>query len=139
VIGAAADALAAARRVRDREALPDDVTHQLGRLMGEGFVARTGRTRLRDLPRYLQAVEVRLDRLPRDPARDDLNAAAVQRIEQEYDELVRGLPLARRGDEAVRHVRWMIEELRVSLFAPTMRTAFTVSERRILRAMDDLA
>ena len=139
VIVAAADALAAARRVRDRDDLPDDVCRQLDRLVGEGFVSRTGRARLRDLPRYLQAVEVRLERLARDPSRDRLNTLVVQQVEKEYDDLVRGLPPARRGDEAVRHVRWMIEELRVQLFAPTMRTAFPVSEKRILRAMDDLS
>jgi ATP-dependent helicase HrpA len=137
VIVAAAAALASLRRV-ERDDLPDDVRRQLVRLVPEGFVASAGRSRLRDLPRYLQAVEVRLERLPRDPARDRLNTEAVQRIEQEYDDLVRGLPPARRADEAVAHVRWMIEELRVQLFAPTMRTAFTVSEKRILRALDDL-
>ena len=139
VVVAAADAVSAARRVGDRDDLPDDVRHQLGRLVSEGFVARTGRARLRDLPRYLQAVEVRLDRLPRDPSRDRLNTTIVQGIEREYDDVVRGLPPARRGDAAVRHVRWMIEELRVQLFAPTMKTAFPVSEKRILRALDDLS
>ncbi|HEU0132593.1 MAG TPA: ATP-dependent RNA helicase HrpA [Mycobacteriales bacterium] len=138
VVVAAGEALAAARRVRDRAALPADVDRQLDRLVHEGFVAETGRQRLRDLPRYLQAVEVRLERLPRDPGRDRLNAQVVRQLEDEYDELLRGLPPARRHDEAVRHVRWMIEELRVQLFAPTMRTAFPVSEKRVLRAMDDL-
>jgi ATP-dependent helicase HrpA len=138
VIVTAADALAATRRVGERSDLPDDVRRQLDRLVHAGFVASTGRARLRDLPRYGQAVEVRLDRLPRDPARDRLKTQVVQRIEQEYDDLVRGLPPARRDDAAVRHVRWMIEELRVQLFAPTMKTAFPVSEQRILRALDDL-
>ena len=138
VVVATADALAAARRVREHEGLPDDARRQLDRLVGEGFVAATGRRRLRDLPRYLRAVEVRLERLPRDPARDRMHTQVVQRLEREYDEVVRGLPPARRGEEAVRHVRWMLEELRVQLFAPTMRTAFPVSEKRILRAMDDL-
>jgi len=139
VVVAAGDALAAARRVRDLPDLPEDVTRQLDRLVHDGFVAKTGRARLRDLPRYLQAVEVRLERLPRDPSRDRLNTQVVQGIEREYDDLVRGLPPARRGAEDVRHVRWMIEELRIGLFAPTMRTAFAVSEKRVLRAMDDLA
>jgi ATP-dependent helicase HrpA len=138
VVVAAGDALAAARRVREFDGLPDDVSRHVDRLVDEGFVARTGRARLRDLPRYLQAVEVRLDRLPRDPARDRLNTQVVHGLEQEYDDLVRGLPPARRADERVRQVRWMIEELRVQLFAPTMRTAFTVSQKRILRALDEL-
>ena len=138
VVVATGEALAAAHRVASRGDLPDDVRAQLARLVRPGFVAATGRARLRDLPRYLQAVEVRLERLPRDPARDRLNTTVVQSVEKEYDDLVRALPPARREEEAVRHVRWMIEELRVQLFAPTMRTAFPVSEKRVLRAMDDL-
>ena len=138
VVVAAGDALLAARRVREHDDLPDDVRRQLDRLVHPGFVAETGRSRLRELPRYVRAVDVRLERLPRDPGRDRLNTQVVQQLEQEYDDLVRKLPPARRGDEAVRHVRWMIEELRVQLFAPTMRTAFPVSEKRVLRALDDL-
>src|SRR6185436_835673 len=85
VVVAAADALAAARQARERDGLPDDVRAQLDRLVHNGFVAETGRRRLRDLPRYVQAIEVRLDRLPRDPARDRLNTVAVHRLEAEYD------------------------------------------------------
>jgi ATP-dependent helicase HrpA len=138
VILAAADALAAERRVRAGD-LPDDVRAQLGRLVHAGFVAEVGRARLRDLPRYLAAVEVRLERLPRDPGRDRVNTTVIQSIEKEYDDLVRSLPPARRGTPEVAQVRWMIEELRVQLFAPTMRTAFPVSEKRVLRAMDELS
>ncbi|HVF05299.1 MAG TPA: ATP-dependent RNA helicase HrpA [Frankiaceae bacterium] len=138
VVVAAAEALAAWRRVTGQDDLPDDVRHQLDRLVHPGFVAASGRARLRDLPRYLRAVEVRLERLPRDPGRDRLNTQIVRGVEQEYDDLLRRLPPARRSDEAVTHVRWMIEELRVQLFAPTMKTAFPVSEKRVLRALDDL-
>ncbi|HEV2891274.1 MAG TPA: ATP-dependent RNA helicase HrpA [Frankiaceae bacterium] len=138
VVVAAADALAAERRVREQGDLPDDVRAQLDRLVHAGFVAEVGRARLRDLPRYLAAVEVRLERLPRDPSRDRLGTTVVQSVEKEYDALVASLPPARRGTEEVARVRWMIEELRVQLFAPTMRTAFPVSEKRVLRAMDDL-
>jgi ATP-dependent helicase HrpA len=138
VVVLAADALTAARRVTEAGDLPDDVRRQVDRLVHPGFVAETGRRRLRDLPRYLQAVEIRLDRLPRNPSRDKLNTEIVRQLEKEYDDVVRGLPPGRRDDEAVRHVRWMLEELRVQLFAPTMRTAFPVSEKRVLRALDDL-
>jgi ATP-dependent helicase HrpA len=138
VVVAVAGVVAAARRVRDRDDLPDDVRHQLDRLVYDGFVAATGRQRLRDLPRYLAAIEVRLERLPRNASRDRIETEVVQRVEREYDDALRRLPPAQRDDEAVRHVRWMIEELRVSLFAPTLRTALPVSEKRVLRALDDL-
>jgi ATP-dependent helicase HrpA len=136
---ATASALAAVRRVSEREDLPEDVRRQLDRLVHPGFVAETGRQRLRDLPRYLQAVEVRLERLARDPGRDRVNTTVIQSVEKEYDDLLRKLPPGRRDDDDVRHVRWMIEELRVQLFAPTMRTAFPVSEKRVLRAIDEIA
>ena len=52
--------------------------------------------------------------------------------------LGRGLPPARRGTDAVRRVRWMVEELRVSLFAQALGTPYPVSEQRIYRALDTL-
>jgi ATP-dependent helicase HrpA len=63
--------------------------------------------------------------------------AAVQRVTDAYRLTAAGLPPARRGDEA-RAVRWMIEELRVSLFAQTLGTPVPVSEKRILTALNRL-
>jgi ATP-dependent helicase HrpA len=62
----------------------------------------------------------------------------VARVRSEYDALLAALPVARRTGSDVQELRWMIEELRVSLFAQTLGTAHPVSEKRIYKAMDQL-
>ncbi len=74
-----------------------------------------------------------------DVERDRRAMREVHRLQQEYTELVASLPPARRTAADVVEVRWMLEELRVSLFAQPMKTAYPVSEKRVLRAMDALA
>ncbi|AXB44359.1 ATP-dependent helicase [Amycolatopsis albispora] len=113
-----------------------DIREQLGELIFPGFVTATGSARLPDLVRYLRAIERRLDKLPSDPARDVERLREVHWLRDEYKSLVDAQP---RGTSsgALRDVRWMIEELRVSFFAQTLRTAYPVSVKRVLRAMDD--
>ncbi len=64
--------------------------------------------------------------------------AVIGQVSEDYRQTLADLPPARRGDPDVREVRWMIEELRVSLFAQTLGTAGPVSQRRIERALDEL-
>jgi ATP-dependent helicase HrpA len=59
-------------------------------------------------------------------------------VQAAYDALVASLRPAARRSEPVRQLRWMIEELRVSYFAQPMKTAYPVSEQRLLRAIDQL-
>jgi ATP-dependent helicase HrpA len=101
-------------------------------------VTATGAGRLPDLLRYLRAMERRLDRLPEDPSRDHALMAPVQRLERQYQELLASLPPERPAPE-VEHIRWMIEELRVSAFAQKLGTAYPVSEKRILREIERVA
>ncbi|HVC72435.1 MAG TPA: DUF3418 domain-containing protein, partial [Mycobacteriales bacterium] len=116
----------------------DDLTAQVGALVGPGFVAATGRRRLPDLRRYLAAANQRLDRLAGDVARDTARMARVHAVQAELDGFVAGLPPGRREVDEVRQLRWMVEELRVSLFAQSLGTPYPVSEQRIYRAMDQL-
>jgi ATP-dependent helicase HrpA len=115
-----------------------DVREQVARLVTPGFVARTGRARLSDLRRYLRAVQVRLDALPHGAARDQARLAEVQVVQDEVDAWLQQLPPARRDEPAVRAVPWMVEELRVSLFAQQVGTPQPVSAKRIYKAMDAL-
>jgi ATP-dependent helicase HrpA len=101
-------------------------------------VTATGYRRLPHLSRYLQAIGRRLDKLPENPARDAANMAIAQRVEQAYQQAVADLPPARRADADVAEVRWMVEELRVSLFAQTLGTLAPVSENRVLGALGRL-
>jgi ATP-dependent helicase HrpA len=116
----------------------EDMRSQLVSLMQPGFVTATGVGHLADLPRYLSAIGVRLDRLASNPSRDREWMATVAEVKAEYDDLLAGLPMHRRESDEVREVRWMIEELRVSLFAQPMRTPYPVSEVRLYRTLDGL-
>ena len=73
------------------------------------------------------------------PGRDAERMAIVRRVTDAYQQAVAELPPARRSGADVRAVRWMIEELRVSLFAQVLGTSGPVSEKRILTALDKLA
>ena len=109
----------------------NDIKSQLEQLVYPGFVARTGYAQLSQLPRYLAAIEKRLERLPGNVQRDGLSMAVVQRLEDDYDDAVSALLPGRRAGGELAQVRWMIEELRVSLFAVELGTAYSVSEKRI--------
>ncbi|WP_425566146.1 ATP-dependent RNA helicase HrpA [Polymorphospora rubra] len=113
-----------------------DIRAQLSALVHRGFITDTGYARLADLPRYLTAIERRLDRLPQNPQRDRDQQARIDQVRKEYDEMLAALPPSRRADADVRDIRWMIEELRVNVFAQALGTPYPVSEQRIYRAMD---
>ncbi len=116
-----------------------DLRAQLSWLVHDGFVSQTGHERLPHLPRYLRAIDRRLDRLPEDPRRDAQNMGVVQEVEDDWDEVHDRLPAHRRVEADVRAVRWMIEELRVSLFAQNLGTNGPVSAKRIQNALAHLA
>jgi ATP-dependent helicase HrpA len=115
-----------------------DMQGQLAGLIHAGFVSETGVRRLPDLTRYLRAITHRLAKVPENPARDAERMAAVHRAADAWRHALAALPpdSPRRPD--VRAVRWMIEELRVSLFAQTLGTPTPVSERRIEQTLDRL-
>ena len=115
-----------------------DLREQLSGLIYGGFVTATGYRRLPHLTRYLRGMERRLDKLPENPGRDAASMAVAQRAEQAYREAVAALPAARRSAAGVADVRWMLEELRVSLFAQALGTQAPVSENRILAALSRL-
>jgi ATP-dependent helicase HrpA len=111
-----------------------DMRRQLRGLVFPGFVGAAGVRRLGDVLRYLQAMERRLEKLAQGTRRDSELMARVQALEADHQRLREALP----GDAGVEAVGWMLEELRVSLFAQTLGTAHPVSEQRIRREMDRL-
>jgi ATP-dependent helicase HrpA len=113
-----------------------DVRDQLDRLLPPGFVTDTGRAHLADLTRYLTAIRLRLDRLPHAIQADLERMQRVHAAQDAYDELVQALPSTRETAADVRDIAWMIEELRVSLWAQRLGTPRPVSEQRIYRAID---
>ncbi|MDQ6937179.1 MAG: DUF3418 domain-containing protein, partial [Actinomycetota bacterium] len=115
-----------------------DLNQQRSGLLGPGFVAATGLRRLPDLARYLQAMVRRAERLPRERDVDAARAARVAVVIRAYDEARARLRPGQPEPAELGAVRWMIEELRVSLWAQDLGTAAPVSEKRIFRAIDSV-
>jgi ATP-dependent helicase HrpA len=109
----------------------EDVKQQLGRLLATGWLARTPWERLQHLPRYLKAASMRLDKLRADPARDARLAAELAPLEQAYRR--EAAARARHGATSAEFEQfgWLLEELRVSLFAQELKTPVPVSVKRL--------
>ncbi len=116
-----------------------DVRTQLAALVPPGFVTLTGLKRLPDLMRYLVAVDRRLQQMPTAVQRDTTRMEKVHEMQDEYAWLLEQLPQGRPVPQPVLDIRWMIEELRVSYFAHALGTAFPVSDKRIVKAIDAAA
>jgi ATP-dependent helicase HrpA len=125
-------ALRKLKEARPPKEVVDDVQAQLARLCPKRFVATTPWAQLAHLPRYLKAIALRLDKQRADPARDAQRLAELRPVEQRYLRLLaerRGAPDARLDE-----FRWLLEELRVSLFAQELRTPRPVSVKRLEEA-----
>jgi ATP-dependent helicase HrpA len=113
-----------------------DVREQLDALVRPGFVTETGLRRLPDLMRYLVAADRRLQQMPANAQRDTTRMEKVHEMRDEYAWLLEQFPQGRPVPPEVREIRWMIEELRVSYFAHALGTAYPVSDKRIIKAID---
>lgn len=115
-----------------------DVREQISGLVYEGFIGATEEERLAHLVRYLQAAAMRIDKAAQNPAADDAAAWQVHDIEDLVaDEREAASDRAYDPERAatLRQARWMVEELRVSLFAQQLRTAGKVSPQRIRKLL----
>ncbi|SDU86077.1 ATP-dependent helicase HrpA [Microlunatus sagamiharensis] len=119
---------------RSQEAA-DDLREQLANLVFAGFLSATPYEHLVDLPRYLQAAQQRATTLTTQPARDQAGRKVVLRCEDAYAALVAEVPPGPLPG-AVAEVGWLLEELRVSLFAQGLRTKVPVSEKRVRSAIE---
>jgi len=131
-------AIGAAPARRVPEAAIADLRRQMGGLLHRGFVATTGRRRLPDVVRYLKAMAHRLEKLPANAARDELWMRQVEAVAAEYEQLRAQVPGTGAPDDPVTRIRWMVEELRVGLFAQVIGTPRPVSEQRVYKAIDQL-
>ncbi|MFJ9870800.1 ATP-dependent RNA helicase HrpA [Streptomyces sp. NPDC101165] len=113
-----------------------DVRKQLDALVKPGFVTWAGIRRLPDLMRYLVAADRRLQQMPTGVQRDTTRMEKVHEMQDEYAWLLEQLPQGRPVPQQVLDIRWMLEELRVSYFAHALGTAYPVSDKRIVKAID---
>ena len=147
IVRAAGDVLVSAREVRAQlgrlvtPAVAPSVTDaraHLERLVRRGFITATGAHRLVDLLRYVRGIGRRLEKLPESPGRDLQLIRETAAVEERYAKFVAGLPPSQ-ITAAVVDVGWLLEELRVSLFAQSLGTSTSVSVKRVDRALRQLA
>ncbi|EMT7256936.1 DUF3418 domain-containing protein, partial [Neisseria gonorrhoeae] len=107
---------------------------RLQTLLAPGFATRTPWAQWPRLPIYLKAMTLRLEKYSSNPARDAAREADIQELEQMWQEKTDGL--AKQGQpvsDGLAAFKWMIEELRVSLFAQELKTPYPVSVKRLLK------
>jgi len=113
-----------------------DMQQQLQMLIGKRFIVDTPYAQLAHFPRYLKGIALRIDKLKADPARDARQFAELQPLAQQYQRARQargGVPDARLAE-----FRWLLEELRISLFAQELRTPMPVSTKRLHKVWESL-
>jgi ATP-dependent helicase HrpA len=134
------DHQAALRKLKDSRVpkdLAEDIGAQLQRLVGKRFLVDTPWAALQHLPRYLKGVVLRLDKWRADPARDAARLAELRPLKQRWQR--RAAELKGAPDARLDAFRWLLEELRVSLFAQELRTPQPVSVKRLEKAWQQLS
>jgi ATP-dependent helicase HrpA len=117
----------------------EDVQTQLAYLAPAGLLSRVPRERLAHVPRYLRGIQLRLDRLPNGPQKDQAKAAQVLPFWNDWLAHHEGLRARGAPAEALEAFRWLVEEYRVSIFAPELRAAVPVSTQRLAEQWKALA
>jgi len=115
-----------------------DIKSQLERLIFPGFVCQVGEGKLNDIKRYLLALQKRLEKLPVNPNQDRLNTIELHDLEERYRALCKQLLSNENEHEGLAEVYWMMEELRVSLFAQQLGTPYPVSAKRVRLKLTEL-
>lgn len=111
-----------------------DIFQQIEGLIYPGYMLKTPTEWLFEYPRYLKAIEMRIDKLPLQLSKDKQYSAVVQA----FLEQLRGIKENVTNTPEKEDLRWMIEELRVSLFAQALKTKIPISEKRIQRKFEEI-
>jgi ATP-dependent helicase HrpA len=119
-----------------RRGARDDIAAQIARLIRPGFLTATPAAWRRHLPRYLAAAQLRWQRLATRPGRDAQLQAEARAAEERLEAWARAYPADWPWPDAVVEYRWLLEELRVSLFAQSLGTAAPVSAKRLAQAWE---
>ena len=111
--------------------LKRDVESQIGWLVYKDCFSQTPWEHIAHLPRYLKALRLRIEKQPSNPERDGKNAASVGLLWQNWEAAMDKQRKLEGASKALQDFRWLIEELRVSLFAQELKTPFPVSIKRL--------
>lgn len=115
-----------------------DIKAQVSGLVFRGFVTEHGWSKLADTRRYLLGIERRLEKLAVDPNRDRAQMNRVEQVQKLWQQYFAKLNPIQQQQAEVKQIRWMIEELRISLFAQQLGTPYPISDKRIIQAIDQL-
>jgi ATP-dependent helicase HrpA len=113
-----------------------DMQSQLQALVGKRFIADNDYTQLAHFPRYLKAINVRLEKLRADPARDARLMTEWSQVAAPWQRALKDRQKS--GDPKMMEFRWLLEELRVSLFAQELRTPMPVSVKRLQKVWESM-
>jgi len=128
-------------QLKSNAQVAQDVRAQLEWLLPKRFVADTPYERLQHVPRYLKAISLRIEKLRANPARDAQCMAQLQPLLQAWQKLrqaQQGKPDPRILDPRIEELAWLLQELRVSLFAQELKTPVIVSVKRLEKMLAGL-
>lgn len=118
--------------------LQHDIAMQLDALLYDGFLVQTPLDALKEYPRYMEAIVHRLEKYPRQPDKDKLWSEMLQGWWNLYREKSALYESQYKDSQKLEYFRWMLEELRVSLFAQALGTRYPVSEKRLEKAWAEI-
>ncbi|WP_229421811.1 ATP-dependent RNA helicase HrpA [Massilia aquatica] len=115
-----------------------DMQSQLQSLVHKRFLIDNDYAQLAHFPRYLKAINVRLEKLRADPARDAKLMAEWTQSASHFMRAARDRLAGKNTDPKMVEFRWMLEELRVSLYAQELRTPMPVSAKRLQKVWESM-
>ena len=134
IFGLAANIKKSLAAIKNKTVTLKDLEEQLDRLTYGGFLQTTPFTRIKHIPRYLNAMQYRLEKALQAPSKDQQKYAELRPFWQRYWEIIdsekTAFPVMPERDE----FRWQLEEFRVSLFAQNLKTPYPVSAKRLEKA-----
>ncbi len=121
---------------KQNKELYSDISSQLENLFSKRFIENIPSNILKHFPRYLKAIQIRLDRYSKDPARDSKHADSIRQLAIPLQREI----ISRSGfkDEQLEEFKYLLEELRVSLFAQELKTPVPVSVKRLTKIWESI-
>jgi ATP-dependent RNA helicase HrpA len=115
-----------------------DIKEQLSMLIYDGFAEETALVYLKSMPRYLDAIQKRLEKLSYSPEKDASKLAQLKPLWDEWMQLIEKNSATDNISEELDEFHWLLEEFRVSLFAQELKTAMPVSQARLLKQLKNI-
>jgi ATP-dependent helicase HrpA len=116
----------------------ESILDQLAWLVFPGFAEATPHLNLQEIPRYLEACRIRLQRAKTNPAGDQRKELELAPVWKRYTDVCGQENSPRLNKPLLSRYRWLVEELRVSLFAQELKTPYPVSAKRLSLLWDEL-